>query len=106
MKFCSKCGKEIADEAVICPGCGCTVENNSAKGSSGTTAPILEKGEKPGLARAALVCSFLIPIVGIICGIIGAIKYKTSKLKKQCIAAIPISIVVWVLSNMLMQALR
>lgn len=25
MKFCSKCGKEIMDEAVICPGCGCSV---------------------------------------------------------------------------------
>ncbi len=25
MKFCSKCGREIMDEAVICPGCGCTV---------------------------------------------------------------------------------
>ena len=25
MKFCEKCGKEIADEAVVCPGCGCAV---------------------------------------------------------------------------------
>ena len=25
MKFCQKCGKEIVDEAVICPGCGCAV---------------------------------------------------------------------------------
>lgn len=25
MKFCQKCGKEIMDEAVICPGCGCAV---------------------------------------------------------------------------------
>ncbi len=25
MKYCSKCGKEIMDEAVICPGCGCAV---------------------------------------------------------------------------------
>lgn len=25
MKFCAKCGKEILDEAVICPGCGCAV---------------------------------------------------------------------------------
>lgn len=24
--FCSKCGKEISDEAVICPGCGCPVK--------------------------------------------------------------------------------
>ena len=23
MKFCSRCGKELFDEAVICPGCGC-----------------------------------------------------------------------------------
>lgn len=26
MKFCTKCGKEIADEAVICPGCGVSVQ--------------------------------------------------------------------------------
>ena len=23
MKYCSKCGKELLDEAVICPNCGC-----------------------------------------------------------------------------------
>lgn len=27
MKFCQKCGKELLDEAVICVGCGCVVEN-------------------------------------------------------------------------------
>ena len=27
MKFCQKCGKEIIDEAVICPGCGCAVSD-------------------------------------------------------------------------------
>ena len=25
--FCSKCGKEIFDEAVICPSCGCVTGN-------------------------------------------------------------------------------
>ena len=25
MKYCSKCGKELFDEAVLCPGCGCPV---------------------------------------------------------------------------------
>lgn len=37
MKYCSKCGKELLDEAVLCPGCGCAVngqkiymENNQA----------------------------------------------------------------------------
>lgn len=29
MKFCQHCGKEIFDEAVICPGCGCSVQNTS-----------------------------------------------------------------------------
>lgn len=28
MKFCTKCGKEINDEAVICPNCGCATGNN------------------------------------------------------------------------------
>lgn len=25
MKFCQHCGKQLLDEAVICPGCGCAV---------------------------------------------------------------------------------
>lgn len=25
MKYCSTCGKEILDEAIICPSCGCAV---------------------------------------------------------------------------------
>lgn len=37
MKFCQKCGKEIAEEAVICPGCGCSVveEKNGKGGNDG-----------------------------------------------------------------------
>lgn len=26
MKYCEKCGKELLDEAVVCPGCGCAVK--------------------------------------------------------------------------------
>lgn len=29
MKFCQKCGKEIMDEAVLCPGCGCSVKKEA-----------------------------------------------------------------------------
>lgn len=29
MKFCTHCGKEIMDEAVICVGCGCAVEGQT-----------------------------------------------------------------------------
>ena len=30
MKYCAKCGKEIMDEAVICPGCGCAIQSEVA----------------------------------------------------------------------------
>ena len=26
MKFCGKCGKEMVDEAVVCPNCGCATQ--------------------------------------------------------------------------------
>ena len=29
MKFCTKCGAEICDEAVICPKCGCSCETET-----------------------------------------------------------------------------
>lgn len=31
MKYCDKCGKELMDGAVICPGCGCPVEGTNSK---------------------------------------------------------------------------
>lgn len=31
MKYCSKCGNELHDEAVICPKCGCPIENTQHK---------------------------------------------------------------------------
>lgn len=34
MKYCSKCGNELMDEAVICPKCGCPVENGTNQGKA------------------------------------------------------------------------
>ncbi len=31
MKYCTHCGKELLDEAVICPGCGCAAESKEIK---------------------------------------------------------------------------
>jgi hypothetical protein len=28
MKYCSHCGHELLDEAVVCPNCGCAAQNN------------------------------------------------------------------------------
>lgn len=30
MKFCQRCGKELMDEAIVCPGCGCPVQTNAS----------------------------------------------------------------------------
>lgn len=50
MKYCSHCGKEIADEAVVCPNCGCAAPSS-----------------EPDIPSAGLnVLSFLIPLVGLI----------------------------------------
>ena len=39
--FCSKCGKEINDEAVICIGCGCAVRNSSVESDNKALITIL-----------------------------------------------------------------
>lgn len=55
--FCRNCGKEIDDNAYVCPHCGVKVEhkNNSAKADA-------ESGSKAGWG----VLSFFIPLVGLI----------------------------------------
>lgn len=50
MKYCSHCGQEIMDEAVICPHCGCAV-----------AAPAAGKDEPN---KGLNIISFLLPIVG------------------------------------------
>ena len=53
--FCSKCGKEINEEAVVCIHCGCAVENNKVS----TVA-----ADAPNMGWAVL--GFFIPLVGLI----------------------------------------
>lgn len=52
MKFCSKCGKEIVDEAVVCPHCGCAVSRTA------------DVADAPNMGYAVL--GFFIPLVGLI----------------------------------------
>ena len=52
--FCSRCGKEIDDEAVVCVHCGCAVNSKPATGV----------GDAPNTGYAIL--GFLLPIVGLI----------------------------------------
>lgn len=100
--FCQKCGKEINDDAVVCVGCGCSVQQKSSVSDNQSTK---EAKESNSTANCALLFAFLLPIVGIIMGIIGVCKYKTPKYKQRCITAIIVSIVVWIISFALMAAI-
>ena len=53
MKFCSKCGKQIHDEAVVCVNCGCSVAPLPS---------VVEDAPSTGFA----ILGFLFPIVGLI----------------------------------------
>lgn len=92
MKYCSKCGNELLDEAVICPKCGCQVDNIKKSENENKST------ETNGLAIAGFVCSFFVPLLGLIFGIIGLNKSKTlnNNGKGLSIAAICIS-AVWML---------
>ena len=57
MKFCQHCGKEILDEAVVCPACGCSVS-----ATNNTQATEVDESVSAGL----VVLAVLIPLFGII----------------------------------------
>lgn len=61
MKFCSKCGHQLVDEAVVCTNCGCSVSVNSAHNTTATSKPL---EDKPSIGLCVLAA--LIPLFGFI----------------------------------------
>lgn len=59
MKYCSKCGKEIMDEALICPECGC-VQESIVQGKNASQTK--ESSNNIGWS----ILGFLVPIAGLI----------------------------------------
>lgn len=69
--YCNKCGKEINDEAVVCIHCGCAVNNGSARNNP------LAPAEEDKVSAIIVICTILIPLIGIILGIVNLCKKKT-----------------------------
>ncbi|MGN0765660.1 MAG: zinc-ribbon domain-containing protein [Christensenellales bacterium] len=101
--FCSKCGKEISDDAVICPNCG--VPTSNYKGAS--TKPKSNSDDASNvntMSIIALVMSFFVPLVGFIMGLIyrpKAVAIEDESSRKKCTAAIWISVACFVLTIIL-----
>ena len=68
MKYCSKCGNELFDEAVICPSCGCPVEGASQPNSS-TQSPETKKTLRT-VAKVFMLISLISSALALIAGII------------------------------------
>ena len=84
MKFCTHCGKEIHENAVVCTACGCAVRQFVVKNNNVTTP---QEGEKQGIVAVILgvigiVTAWLLAIIGHIVSIIGIVigikEYKAS----------------------------
>ena len=80
MKFCEKCGKEIMDDAVICPGCGCMVNGNA---TTSQNKPQKKTSVSLILGIIGIVFAWLFALVGHIVSILGIVfgikEYKESE---------------------------
>lgn len=82
--FCKNCGREISENAAVCPHCGVQVGRLSNGGET----------EGNVIAIVGFVFAFLVPIVGLICSIIGYNKAKAgAPYKGLALAGIIISVV-------------
>lgn len=87
MKFCTHCGKEVMDDAVICPNCGCSVqydENPQGAAAPQNSAPQPQyRAPAPvdsysTLSIVGLVLSFFTAFVGLIVSIMALNEAKTT----------------------------
>ena len=58
MKYCIHCGKEIKDEAVVCPSCGCSVKETK------------EQDYNESKAGIGVLCAIFLTFIGLIIGLI------------------------------------
>lgn len=83
--FCSKCGTEISDEAVVCVHCGNAIAQPETKPET----PVVEDKVSIGFC----ILSFFIPLFGVI---YWALKYKETPRKAKACGIT--AIVSWVLN--------
>ena len=84
MKFCKNCGKELVDEAVVCPGCGASQNTYNAP------------AQTDSVSVGLVILSILIPLFGIIYWPVKA--KETPKRAKACGIA---AIISWVVNILL-----
>ena len=93
MKYCRHCGKEVADEAIFCPGCGCATDVYNQQMQQ-PAAPQKQGEQLSTMSIIGFVFAFISCIVGLICSIIAyksAVAEDNKKSKSFSLAGIVIS---------------
>lgn len=93
MKYCSRCGKEIMDEAAVCPHCGCAV-------TSPNTVP-------DELSTGLNVLSFFIPLVGLVLYLVYHDKTpnRANAIGKWALIGVGVDVALWILNVMLISSM-
>ena len=92
MKYCTKCGKELFDEAVICPQCGCATNPTTTTAKSATP-------ENDEISIGLCILAALIPLFGFI---YWPVKYKETPNKAKACGIT--AIVSWAISFVILLA--
>ena len=53
MKYCNNCGKEVSDNAVVCPFCGCAVASKNVEVDKPSTGLTFYRSEHPVVPHPA-----------------------------------------------------
>ncbi len=64
--FCKNCGKELSDEAIMCPNCG-TPTVSAAKKKGGVSPKAVQTTGETG-AKAGAVIAFTASLIALVCG--------------------------------------
>lgn len=92
MKYCSKCGAELDDDAVVCTKCGCQAQAE------------INKQEPKALGILAIIFGALGGLLGLILGIVGICICKEPVNKRNCIIGMCL-FGVWVLAAIIILAI-
>ena len=99
--FCSRCGRQVADDSYFCPACGYVL------GAGQQQVMYERREEKNGMAVAGFICAFISPLFGWIFGGIGlgrAAK-RNGKGRGLSIAALIVSTVTFVISYAILMSM-